>query len=115
MSAESLVRKSLSTEFGQVFRERTLQVGIALDGYPALKSFDAVSEDVKIIAMVKEYSAENLAGNQTRHARVMRDLYFLSLCPAERKFLYLTAPFYEWFKNQRDAAVAPGIEIRLIR
>jgi hypothetical protein len=114
MNAEGRVRAALSKEFGVAFKEEALQVGIAIDGEPALKKFDAVTQHKRIIAMVKEYSAENLNGNQTRHARVMRDLYYLSLAQADRRFMYLSAPFYEWLATQPDAAIARGIEVRLI-
>lgn len=114
MNAEGRVRAELSKEFGVPFKETTLQVGIAIDGKPALKRFDAVAEHKKVIGMVKDYSAKNISGNQTRHARVMRDLYYLSWAQAERRFMYLSAPFYEWLERQRDAAIAPGIEVRLI-
>lgn len=114
MDAESEVREALKIEFGTDFLQRKLQVGLALDAKPALKKFDAVSADGKIIAMVKNYTAENQNGNQTRHARVMRDLYFLCLFPAERKFMYLSESFYHWLSKQRDAAIAPGIEVRVI-
>lgn len=111
MNAEARVRAVLSKEFDDTFEEEVLQVGIALDKKPALKKFDAVARHKKIIAMVKDYSAKNLRGNQTRHARVMRDLYYLSLAQAEQRFMYLAAPFYEWLATQRDAAISPGIEV----
>jgi hypothetical protein len=114
MSAEDNVRGALQREFGQPFEARKLQVGFNLGGDPAYKRFDAVSQDSEIVAMVKDYSAHNVAGNQTRHARVMRDLYYLSLAEARRKFLYLSTDFYKWFTEQRDAAIAPGIELRII-
>lgn len=114
MNAEGRVRAALSKEFDVPFREAQLSVGTAIDGEPALKKFDAVAQHKRIIAMVKEYSAENLNGNQTRHARVMRDLYYLSLAQAERRFIYLSGSFYKWLAMQRDASIAPGIEVRLI-
>jgi len=101
-------------EFGMPFRKVTLQVGTAIDGKPALKEFDAVSGDQRVIAMVKDYTAENEVGNQTRHARVMRDLYYLSLCQADHRFLFLSSPYYAWLRMQRDAAIATGIELRII-
>jgi len=114
MSAEDNVRAALLREFGQPFEERQLQVGFKLGGDPAYKWFDAVSRDGRIVAMVKNYSARNLQGNQTRHARVMRDLYYLSLVEAKSKFLYLSADFHKWFTEQRDASIASAIELRII-
>ena len=114
MSAEDNVRGALQREFGQPFEARKLQVGFRLSGDPAYKRFDAVSQDGGIIAMVKNYSARNVEGNQTRHARVVRDLYYLSLAEAKSKFLYLSTDFYDWFTEQRDAAIAPAIELRII-
>ena len=114
MNAESVVRMLLSQEFRMPFTKMTLEVGTAIDGKPALKEFDAVSGDQRVIAMVKNYTAMNIKGNQTRHARVMRDLYYLSLCQAEHRFLFLSSPYYDWLKTQRDAAIAPGIKLRPI-
>jgi hypothetical protein len=114
MKAEARVQAALAEEFGQLFAEIRLQVGSKLDGQPAYKYFDAVSQDKNIVTMVKDYSAENVAGNQTRHARVMRDLYYLSLVKARRRYLYLSKDFYQWFIRQEDASIASGIEVRTI-
>ncbi len=114
MDAHSRVREALKREFGQTFQERILQVGHRMDGRPAYKQFDAVSSDSKIVAMVKDYSAENVAGNQTRHARVIRDLYYLHLAQAEQRFMYLSPEFLQWFAQQNDAAVPPDVEVRII-
>ena len=113
-SAEAKVRQLLSREFKGRFKETRLQIGKNIKGKPAFKKFDAVSNNKRIVAIVKDYSADNIRGNQTRHARVVRDLYYLSLVKAERKFMYLSRDYYEWFKQQRDAAIAPGIEVRVI-
>lgn len=114
MNAEDNVRRALQREFGQPFEARKLQVGSNVSGDPAYKRFDAVSQDGGIVAMVKNYSASNIEGNRTRHARIMRDLYYLSLAEARRKFLYLSTDFHKWFTERRDAAIAPGIELRII-
>ena len=114
MGAEHKVQVALAKEFGQPFAARTLQVGLKLNREPAYKEFDAVSLDGKVVAMVKDYSAQNLQGNQTRHARVMRDLYYLSLVKAEKRFMYLSAEFYEWFATQQDASIPYGLEVRII-
>lgn len=114
VNAEIRVRRSLSEEFGIPFIKMQLQVGIAIDGKPALKEFDAVSKDQMVIAMVKDFTAKNERGNQTRHARVMRDLYYLSLCEARQRFLYLSPSYYIWLKTQRDSAIAANIKVRLI-
>jgi hypothetical protein len=89
-------------------------VGQTVDGSPAYKRFDAVSLDSKIVAMVKDYSARNEAGNQTRHARAIRDLYYLCLVQADRRFMYLSREFLEWFERQKDAPVPPNVEIRIV-
>jgi hypothetical protein len=114
VDAEGRVREALEREFGQAFQKRTLQVGQTIDGNPAHKEFDAVSSDCKIIAMVKDYTAKNIAGNQTRHARVIRDLYYLPLARAERRFMYLSQEFLGWFRQQNDAVVPPNVEVRRI-
>ncbi len=114
MKAEASVQTALAEEFGQLFAETRLQVGYKLDGQPAYKYFDAVSQDKNIVAMVKDYSAENVEGNQTRHARVMRDLYYLSLLKARRRYLYLSKDFYQWFNQQKDVSIASGVEVRTI-
>jgi hypothetical protein len=114
MDSETRVQKLLETEFGTPFSKKTLPVGWTIHSKPASKEFDAVSEDNRVIAMVKDYTAKNLAGNQTRHARVARDLYFLSQAQAQRRFLFLSKDYYKWFSKQGDAAIAPGIEVRII-
>ena len=114
MGVEAKVRAALAKEFRQAFGERILQVGSKLNGEPGYKSFDAVSSDDRVVAMVKDFSAQNLAGNQTRHARVIRDLYYLYLVEADKRFMYLSADFYKWFIGQGDASVARGIEVRII-
>lgn len=114
MKAQARVQTALQKEFGVTFVERAVELGITIGGQNARKKFDAVSPDGKIIAMVKDFSARNLAGNQTRHARVIRDLYFLSLVSAQHKFMYLSPAFVDWFKTQLDAVVAKDIEVRAI-
>jgi len=114
MDAEALVRQALSNEFGVPFREKGVHLGTTLVGTKGYKRFDAVSPDQKIIAMVKEFPAGKEEGNQTRKARVMQDLYLLSLIPAERRFMYLLASFYEWLKRRPDAVIVSGIEVRVI-
>jgi hypothetical protein len=114
MTSETRVQKLLEKEFGTPFSKKTLSIGWNIQSKPASQEFDAVAEDGRVIAMVKDYIAENLAGNQTLHARAMRDLYFLSQVQAQRRFLFLSKDYYQWFSEQRDAAIAPGIEVRVI-
>ncbi len=114
MNAEKRVKEALKREFGQDFKRRVLQVGRVMDGSPAYKEFDAVSSDSKIVAMVKDYSAQNEIGNQTRHARVIRDLYYLCLAQADQRFMYLSREFLEWFRKQRDASVPSDVKIRIV-
>ena len=78
MNAEVQVQLVLSREFGSRFTKMELVVGKTMSGISALKEFDAVSQDGTVVAMVKDYLARNEQGNQTRHARVLRDLYYLS-------------------------------------
>ncbi len=113
LAAENRVQKALEREFGERFEEKQLKVGFRWNGEPALKKFDAVYEE-SIVAMVKDYSYKNEAGNWTRHARVMRDLYYLSLVKAQRRYMYLSVDFYKWFVERSDAAIAPGVELREI-
>ena len=114
MHAEQRVKSALEREFKQPFNEERLLAGKKLDGTAAYKKFDAVSSNGKIVAMVKDYSAGNEQGNQTRHARVMHDLYYLSLVSADKKLMFLSKQYYEWFVEQNDAAIAPGIELRVL-
>ncbi len=115
ISAEAKVQTDLAKEFGQTFTEKRLPVGCRWDGTVAYKGFDAVSAEGKVVAMVKNYSASNLVGNQTRKARVMQDLYHLSLVDgAEWRIMYLSRQFYNWFVGQPDAAIASAIKVRTI-
>ena len=114
MNAEKCVCRTLDAEFGKKFSGQKLRVGRQADGTPGTKAFDAVSEDGRIIAMVKDYSAENLVGNRTRLARVSHDLLLLHLAKADTKFMYLSKPFYAWFETPIDAVVPPDVEVRCI-
>ncbi|MCI0809009.1 MAG: hypothetical protein J4N63_07635 [Chloroflexi bacterium] len=111
---ERRVLRSLKRKYRQNFKEEELDCGVRADGVPVRKKFDAVSENRDIIAMVKNYSAENLIGNRTRLARVMHDMVLLSEAKAEIRLMYLSKEFREWFETAPDAAVPSGIEIRTI-
>ena len=112
--SEDRVRSHLQSEFKQTFTEKQLAAGVRLCGEVTLKRFDAVSEDNKIVAMVKDYSATNLNGNRTRLARVLQDMVYLYLAEGPCKFMYLSPSFYDWFKTVKDGSVLPGIEVRCI-
>ena len=114
VNAEKRVKEALKREFGQDFQRKVLRVGRTMDGSPAYKEFDAVSSDSKIVAMVKDYSAQNEVGNQTRHARVIRDLYYLCLAQVDQRFMYLSREFLEWFGQQKDASVSHNVKIRIV-
>lgn len=114
MNSEKRVRAALTEEFCMPFREKRLETGRTISGEPAFKKFDAVSSNSKIIAMVKDLSAENRAGNKTRHARVIRDLYYLALAHAEKRFMYLSPVFYEWLRMQKDVPIPQNVAVRLI-
>ena len=53
-------------------------------------------------------------GNRKRQARVMQDMLYLHLVKADRKFMYLSRPFFAWFQEEHDAAVPSEIEVHLI-
>ena len=110
--SEQRVRLLLGEEFGKYFTERKLPIRLNLDGEAAFKKFDAVSEDGKVVAMVKDYSARNKVGNRTRLARVMQDLVSLHQVKTDRKFMYLSSEFLAWFRKTGDAVVPNGIEVR---
>ncbi len=117
MNAEQRVISALEREFGQRFEEIGLSAGKRFDGSPAHKKFDAVSADLKVVAMVKECvgdSVKNEAGNQTRKDRVNSDMHYLSLVNADKKLMYLSPDYHRWFVCQNDAAIPPGIELREI-
>ena len=116
MNSENQVLAALQREFPrkEFIRGKRLRVGDTISGVDASKGFDVVSKDSKIVAMVKDYTATNVNGNYTRHARVIRDLYYLCLVNAEQKFMYLSKDYYEWFARQSDAVIACGIKMRLI-
>ena len=111
---EKRVLRALEREYKQPFGERQLDCGTREDGQPSVKKFDAVSTDKKIIAMVKNYSAENMQGNRTRLARVMHDMVLLVQADVQTRLMYLSPEFYAWFKSTYDAPVPRGIEIRKI-
>ena len=112
--AEEKVISALKREFRQQFKEDKLSAGIRYDGSAAYKKFDAVSEDRKVVAMVKEYSSNNANGNQTRKVRVNSDIHYLSLVKANKKLMYLSPDYHTWFIMQNDAAIPKGIELRTI-
>ena len=114
-TSEIRVRAALKKEFNQVFTGEKLKVGEKLNDKDSFKRFDAVSKDQKTVAMVKNYSAHNKAGNRTRLARVLQDMVYLYLSEPKHKFMYLSPEFYDWMENQtNDGSVLPGIEVRPI-
>ena len=111
---ENEVRLHLEKEWDQRFSEKRLPVGLRADGEVAFKRFDAVSEDGRVVAMVKDYSAINKVGNRTRLAWVMQDLLYLHLVEADGKLMYISSPFFAWFKQEGDAAVPPDVSVHQI-
>ena len=117
MNAEQRVISALEREFGQRFQELKLSAGKRFDGSVADKRFDAVSEDRKVVAMVKECkgdSVKNETGNQTRKVKVNSDIHYLSLVNADKNLMYLSPDYHRWFVRQNDAAIPPEIELRKI-
>ena len=112
--AEQRVLRTLEKEFRQPFSETPLQFGTRLNGTPATKKFDAVSKDHRVVAMVKDYSATNMQGNRTRLARVSHDLLVLHSVDAKSKFMYLSKPFYDWFRDASDAVVPDDVSVRTL-
>ena len=113
--AERRVRRMLQEEFRQPFSEAKLKFGTTLNGTRAAKRFDAVSEDQQIVAMVKDYSATNMQGNRTRLARVSHDLLLLHSVDAKRRFMFLSKPFYDWFRDTPDAVVPDDVCVRTLQ
>ena len=112
---ERMVRAELEMEFGKPFGERELAVGRRLDGATALKNFDAVSNDKKVVASVKNLTVANQNGNRTaRLPRVMHEMLLLHFVVADRKFMYLSQVFIDWLKSHRDAVIPDGVEVRPI-
>jgi len=115
--AEKRVRRWLEAEFGKEFSEQQLDAGQRLGGTPGKKKFDAVSDSGQIVAMVKDYPAKsvrNLQGNRTRLVRVSHDLLLLHLVQADHKFMFLSAPFLQWFETTKDAVVPSDVKVRRI-
>jgi len=76
--------------------------------------FDAVSEDLSIVAGIKTHSWTTRGGRRPagKIAQLYQELYFLGLVEAKMKYLILTnEDTYENFKNASYGKVANRIEI----
>jgi hypothetical protein len=114
---EEYVRTELARQFGRRFEKKALVLSQRSDGSDATHEFDAVSEDGRIVAAIKSSSGKTSGGRlpSGKIAAAYKDLYFLSLARAERRFLVLTDPeFHAIFIGNCDGKLAAGIEVLLI-
>lgn len=113
---ELFVRKALEKDYlGHTFTEKTLPLRKKRDGKDAFHKFDAVSEDMTIIASIKSHSWLTSGGNLPvgKIGQIYQSLYFLSLVDAKTKLLILTdREAYEDFLTISDGKVAEGIETK---
>jgi hypothetical protein len=114
--AERWVREiGLPAHFpGQRFEKRELRVGTRRDGSAGYHSFDAVSQDGRIVTSVKASSGLTKGGKlpvgKTKDS--FTELHFLSLVEAPYRFLVLTDPdFHQIFVGVSDGKLPPGVEI----
>jgi len=108
---EEIVQRYLQDRFEQQFSKRKLAVEAR--GKTEHFEFDAVSEDGKIVAEVKAYTAPYYAAEMDG---AMADVYKLSHIDAQVKLLFLTDPlFYAAFCRKHKAQLVgmrkQGIEI----
>ena len=107
---EPYVRDWLGRKFGKVFARRDLP----LAGCEGEQSFDAVSEDGKVVACIRFSSGLTSGGKFPTGKRdaALRDLYFLLLANAERKLLVLTdKEFFKLFSDRRRFKIHSSIDI----
>jgi len=109
--AEERAAHYLRDRFRQQFSKKKLAV--EAEGNTRCSEFDAVSEDGKIVAEVKAYTAPYYT---TEMDNTMADVYKLSHVDAEVKLLFLTDPlFYAAFCRKYKAYLVgmrqQGIEI----
>ncbi len=113
--AEEWVRtRGLVQRFGMRFTRRKLVVGAKEDNTPVYHEFDAVSEDVEIVASVKASSGRT-AGGKFPTGKVKGayfDLYFLQLARASMKILVLTDPaFFEIFRRDSNGKLPTDVQV----
>ena len=76
--------------------------------------FDAVSEDVSIVAGIKTNSCKTSGGKGPagKAAQLYQELYFLNLVEAKKKYLVLTnEDMYKDFLKRSEGKVADGVGI----
>ena len=109
---EPHVQEWLGVLFGVRFRRRT--VPLTGQGTVGKHQFATVSEDGKIVASVKNHSAETTGDNlpSGKIDSCYAEIYYLSLVQAEKKLLVLTdREFCRLFSMQSAGMVVEGIDI----
>lgn len=109
---EPVIRSVLKTEFGQPFTSQVLE----LPG-GAVREFDAVSADRKVVVSIKTSSGLTSGGNIPggKINGCIADLYYLSLIDAPVRRLVLTnREFHEIFQRRMAGALPDGVEVRLV-
>jgi len=109
---EEHVRSALSDRFGQPFTERFLTLATG-----GSHEFDAVSDDLMIVASVKSSGGKTASGRHPsgKVNSAIAELYFLTLINATTKLLVLTSPyFHELFLRTLNLKVADDIRVMLI-
>jgi hypothetical protein len=108
-TVEPWVRARLEERYGRPFSSRVL--GLTTGGK---REFDAVSDDLSIVASIKAHSGLTSGGRNpsAKISSALLEVYFLTLVPAEVKLLILTDPeFFDIFAKNTAGRVAPGIAV----
>lgn len=111
-TVEPWVRDQLSQRYNLGFESRRL---ILSPG--GTREFDAVSEDLSVVASIKAHSGLTSGGRNpsAKISSALLEVYFLSLIEPQRRLLILTNPdFYEIFTKRTIGQVPDSISVELI-
>jgi len=114
--AEETAKKWLQEKFDTSFSERKLQVGLKLDGKPAMHNFDLVSEDSQTVAEVKSHRLTRSGNSPSgKISNAYEACSMLEKVSAKKKLLVLTDPsFYGIFRRCSEGKISREIEIVLL-
>jgi hypothetical protein len=107
---EPFVRDWLQQKFGVSFKRQR----IALKGCEGDHQFDAVSEDLGIVACIRSASGNTSGENRPsgKLAGTFKDLYFLLLVDAATKLLVLTdSEFYDYFARGQKKHIPSTVQV----
>ncbi|MGQ9498677.1 MAG: hypothetical protein ACUVRC_10340 [Desulfotomaculales bacterium] len=94
-------------KFGMTFRPRTVKLLIG-----GTHEFDAVSDDLSIVAAIKA-AGGRIPSGKVKGAEA--ELYYLTLVPAEVRLLVMTSPeFYRITERRLERRLAPDISLELV-